>query len=233
VTFHVIRVVLYQIVTTHLIGLSKQEFDCYLLCLLLQCFVLFVPSNQMGCYDPCTSVLCDERKVGDSISRREMHCLSKSKFPSHFHYLLSKWKIIRQQWKQYASYEDIWLRFSRMGFILFYFVQELMFIKSKNWNEEVSRWGQNIRWLADSLALSRMKSPVANCKSDILNFNIEMFLILGRLSQFWPDAVFTTEASLELFHWVNMQGYNFPRLILVALKKRGVWEQKDSFETGF
>jgi hypothetical protein len=33
----------------------------------------------------------------DSNSMREMHCLSKSKVPSHFYYLLSKCEIVRQQ----------------------------------------------------------------------------------------------------------------------------------------
>jgi hypothetical protein len=47
--------------------------------------------------------------------------------------------------KIYASYEDIWLTFSRMGFIVFYFVQELLFIESKNWNEEISSYAQKIR----------------------------------------------------------------------------------------
>jgi hypothetical protein len=57
--------------------------------------------------------------------------------------------IVRQNWnflviyiiscqnQKYASCEDVWLSFSRMGFILFYLVEELLFIKSKNWNERM------------------------------------------------------------------------------------------------
>jgi hypothetical protein len=37
------------------------------------------------------------------------------------------------------------LRFSRIRIISFYFVHQLLFIKSKNWNEEILSYAQN--WL--------------------------------------------------------------------------------------
>jgi hypothetical protein len=47
---------------------------------------------------------------------------------------------------KYARYlVDIWLSFSRMGLILFNFIQKLLFIKSKNWNKEISSYKQKSR----------------------------------------------------------------------------------------
>jgi hypothetical protein len=35
--------------------------------------------------------------------------------------------------------------FSWMGFVLFYFMEELLFVEQKNWNEELSSYAQNVR----------------------------------------------------------------------------------------
>jgi hypothetical protein len=49
--------------------------------------------------------------------------------------------------------EDFLLSFSRMEYILFYFVQEVLFIKSKNWNEEISNYAQD--WLIGWFSLAK------------------------------------------------------------------------------
>jgi hypothetical protein len=51
--------------------------------------------------------------------------------------------------KKYAI-DEIYL----VRFYLFYFQQDwVLFIKSKNWDEEKSRYTQKVHWLANSLAL--------------------------------------------------------------------------------
>jgi hypothetical protein len=42
-----------------------------------------------------------------------------------------------------------------------------VFFKTKNWNEEISSYAQNIRWLADSLAQSGMKYTLSACLNSV------------------------------------------------------------------